>query len=280
MISLVSVFLRRLSPFFDIFLESVVNNLKLVDEVIMPCGDCPLDYYESWEERGIKFVKFGSPQKITGLRIPTGGTQCLDHALNLHEGIDRAKNDYVLLSDPDVFFYGATDEFYINLIEKYKLNYIGVSHPASITQAFTYFPNVLNCMGKRSEFPGEDFLKDKFYLDYIFPNEFKGYHISLAGKFLSPGPLRETAEQFPNPTGHFETGCNMLLWANQNKWRWLSFQTGDCFQYTSQYYRSTVKVDRLPRTKIIYHATNSCVNPSSLKQFRQAYNEYKETQSD
>lgn len=274
MISLITVSLERLKPFLDIFFRSIVEKTKIIDEVILPCADQEEGYLEEWEERGIKFVKFGAKQHLFIAKCPA--TFCVDHACNLHAGINRAKNDFVLLSDPDVFFYSAVDEFYMEIIEKYKLNYIGVSHPAAITQAFTYFPNVLNCMGKKSEFPDDNFLKGKLCLDNCIPDT----NISLAGKFLAAGSIPDVKQDFPNPNGHFETGCNMVLWAKEKNWRWLSFQTADCFSYTSQYYRGTVKVDRLPKKKLIYHATNGSVRPENLVRFKESYEASREISND
>ena len=276
MISLITASLDALKPFFDILFQSIIEHTKLIDEVLLPCGDHENGFLEEWSVRGIKFIKFGAKQQVFNVASPA--TICLDHAFNLHAGIDRAKNDYVLLSDPDVFFYGATDKFYMDLIHKYNLNYIGVSHPAAITQAFTYFPNVLNCMGKKSEFPDKEFLKEKLYLDYVFPTECAGQHVPIPGKFLATCPLPNTSHEFPNPTGHFETGCNMVLWAKEKKWNWLSFQTADCFNYTSQYYRGTVKPDRLPRTKLIYHATNGSTKRENFIKFKETYELSKELQ--
>lgn len=276
MISLITVSLERLKPFFEIFFKSIVEQTKLIDEVLLPCADQEEGYLKEWESRGIKFTKFGSRQHL--FSPASAATICVDHAYNLHAGINRAKNDFVLLSDPDVFFYSAVDEFYMNLVDEYKLNYIGVSHPAAITQAFTYFPNVLNCMGRKSEFPDENFLKEKLYLDncVALENRPATAHIPLTGKFLATGPLPDTENDFPNPQGHFETGCNMLLWAKVKQWQWLSFQTADIFNYTSQYYRGTAKMRRLPRIKLIYHAANASVRPENITRFKEAYEASKE----
>lgn len=278
MISLITACFDSLKPFLEILFQSVLERTELIDEVVLPCGDKEEGYLEEWQVGRVKFVKFGSKQHVFNVGSPA--TICLDHAFNLHAGIDRAKNDFVLMSDPDIFFYGATDKFYMDLLEKYSLNYIGVSHPAAITQSFTYFPNILNCMGRKSEFPDKEFLKDKLYLDYVFPDECRGQHVSLAGKFLAPSPLPDLASEFPNPTGHYETGCNMVLWAKKQNWRWLSFQTGDCFNYTSQYYRGSVKVERLQRVKLIYHATNGSTKPENLRRFQEAYEASKEVIND
>jgi hypothetical protein len=197
----------------------------------------------------------------------------------LHQGIDVAKNNHVMLCDPDVFFLSDIDVFYMDLINKFKLNYIGLSHPAALTQCFTFFPNVLNCLVKKTDLPDKEFLKDYLTLYTATPedhHQWKEYDIAnfhMHGKFLVPSKIPGTDEYFSNPKGHYETGCQLVIWAKQKSWRWLSFQTTDCVNYASQYARANFKIDqRIERRKLLYHVMHGAAMKERFDIYVDNYN--------
>ena len=93
----------------------------------------------------------------------------------------------------------------------------------------------------------------------------------MPGKYLIPGPL--CPEEFPNPEGAFDVGCNLFLWAKAQNWRWLSFyrdggvfpKTNDEYgfkeliypmNYTTAEYRTNFGLEKdLGKQELLYHRT-------------------------
>lgn len=279
MISIITVIIESLNKYLPYLEKSIRKHLTLVDEIIIPRVDIEPGYYRAWALGKINCIEFGAKTSpIMDHHSPA--LHCLHHALGLHSGIDRAKNDLVMLCDPDIFFQSDVDKFYVELMEKYNLNCIGLSHPASLTQAFTFFPNVLNCLMKKSEMPDESFLNDKLNLYNATPTDSHQWaldkidNIPLKGKFLIPSKMPETGHYFPNPEGYYETGCQLVIWAKEKNWKWLSFQTPDCSNYSSQYFRSNFKInDKMPRRKLLYHVMHGAVMKERFDIYEQQYKE-------
>lgn len=271
MISLVAVVVDSiLERYIDIFQNTICTKTKLINEVILPKVDSNNSYKKEWINRGIKFKMFGAKQNL--FAVESANLICLDHGLGLHEGISASTNDYIMLSDPDIFFYTSIDEFYLNMMQKYALNLIGLSHFSSVTEAFGFFPNVFNMMFRKSECPSSEWLKDKFTLRQVSYRGELNDDTPIPGKFLVPGQLEGYQFYFPNPSGHYETGSNLLIWAKQNKWKWMSFQTNDCHIYTTNYYRTNFGLrERLEKIKLAYHATNGSTKTCTYQDFLQAY---------
>ena len=201
------------------------------------------------------------------------------YLINLVDQLSKldSKNEYVLLSDPDVFFYTEIDKFYLSLIEKYNLNIVGLSHSMAVKQSFTYFPNILNLMAKKSDLPPNDYMKSlEFDNDVLIIPTCEDWKEKIIAKWLFPNTPKGKEHLFPNPNGNWETGCNLVLWSQENNWRWLSFQTFDCFLYTTQYYRTNFSLrDRFLKTKLLYHTVNSTIQPENYHRFLNEYNNYK-----
>ena len=227
MITVCSVTVNEIEEYLPIFEESITTRTKLVSQVLIAKPDAPSDYEETWENNGIKFQKFGT--QFLNYRCQQGE----EHGIGLHECIERSENEYIMTCDPDIFFFKPVDELYYNLLEKYNLHVIGISHSSAAKFCFTYFPNVMNLMLKKSNLPGKDFLKDQIY------SEGK---IKLDGRWLIRTRIEETVKDFPNPKGEFDTGCYLCYFAKQNNWRWISFQTMDIHTYCPLYNRGTVKL--------------------------------------
>ena len=95
-------------------------------------------------------------------------------------------------------------------------------------------------------------------------------------------PVPDHTEMFPNPTGNFDTASYLWLWANQQNWNWLAFQTTDCHTYTSTYYRGNIKIkDRIEKRKLFYHAVSGSIIPwETSEPFTIAYEESKDDDDD
>ena len=278
MISLVTVFIDTLDKYLPYLEESIIKKTKLINEVLIPRVDTNIAFYKEWTKRGITFKTFGARNSLI-MDFHSPALHCLHHALGLHLGIDAAKNNYIMMCDPDIFFLSDLDVFYIDLINRFKLNYIGLSHPAALTQSFTFFPNVLNCLVKKSDLPDDNFLKNDLTLYTATPedlHQWKEYDIAnryLRGKFLVPSRIPGTEEYFPNPKGYYETGCQLVIWAKQKNWRWLSFQTPDCLNYTSQYARANFKItERIEKRKLLYHVMHGAAMKERFDIYVESYN--------
>lgn len=268
MITACTVTLDCVKEYYEIYKKSIVQRTKLISEVFVAKVDSPPSYSKTWEENGIKFCEFGTMGTHRTL-------QGLEHGLGLHDCIDRATNEYLMFHDPDVFFYMPTDEFYYNLLNKYKLNYIGVSHCSAARFAYTFFPYLSCALVKKKDLPPPDWLKGK-----IIAWEIK---IPFDGKYLiRMEDIPEYVDQFPNPAGDFDTGAYLWLWAHQNNWKWVSFQTVDIHTYTTRYNRGNVKLqEKFGKEKLIYHATSSTTGDVVLlKDFKQAWQTSLEEQCD
>ncbi len=270
MISLISVVVDSvLERYFDTFKKAIIQDTRIINEVILPKVDSTLSFDKEWIDRGIKFRMFSARQRLFKVKSPN--LICMDHAFGLHAGINEAANDYVMLSDPDVFFYTNIDEFYYQMMQQYNLNLIGLSHFSAVTEAFGFFPNVFNMMLRKSECPPKTWLEDKFTLRKMSYQEELKDEVPIPGMFLVPGEMDGYQHEFPNPKGHYETGSNLLIWAKQANWRWMSFQTTDCHNYSTQFYRTNFGLRKnLGRQKLVYHATNGSVKTYNYEDFLEA----------
>nr|NIQ14243.1 hypothetical protein [Candidatus Dadabacteria bacterium] len=77
----------------------------------------------------------------------------------------------------------------------------------------------------------------------------------------------------------FDVGCNLYLWAEMKNMKWLSFQTLDCHNYTTTYYRTNVKPITIPRKqKILYHMTTGALSGLKCEQLKNNYEMALETE--
>lgn len=259
MISLCTVTLDCLEKYFEkIFIESILNKTKMITEVLLAKVDADDSFYKEWQIGNIKFIKFGcrNYQKF--------GVQ---HALGLHSCIDKAKNDYIFMCDPDLFFYNAVDEIYFNLMKENNLHIVGCSHHHSVGHANTYFPNQINLLTRKSYLPDQKFLENKLKIrGYKLSENILEEESSFPGKYLIPGVIPEYVHLFPNKEGLFETGCNLWIYSKQENWRWLAFQTPDCNRYSTLYHKSNIKITRPKIEKLIYHCSHSTTIALELEQ--------------
>ncbi len=293
MISLCTVLHTGCKVFIDTMLDSVKRHGTLVKEILIVQIDGDEFYEESWEEGGVTFTRVGHPvDKLWA------GDQIINaiyngHALGLHECIKRSTQEYLMFCDPDVFWYGPLDAIYMDLMERHDLNYVGTSHHAATTQAFTYFPCVTNAMLRRAELPGPDFLRGEIrgfgalHINNIDKPEY-GAMTALDGYWLIQGPIPGHYDKFPNPglskdSGLFDVGCNLYLWGLENNWRWLSFQTLDCHNYTTAYCRTNFKpLPKLKKEKLLYHLISGSRGGEGLEEprMKEFFRQYEASKSD
>lgn len=257
MISICTVELEGMEPFLEMFLKSIIQNTKIISEVLIAKIDATTPCSKQYTLGNLKINKFGYPLKRT--------QQGVEHALGLHACIERAKNDYILLSDPDIIYYGPVEELYLNLMNKHDLNIIGASHHSAAIMAYSFFPWIGNCLIKKSNLPDNNFLKG-----YLKDNE-----EYLDGKYLIPNKIETYANEFPNPKGNFDTGSNLTLWNKFKNGKWLAFQTADCHNYTTNFCRGNIKLNyRLDKMKLFYHLVGVTNNrPGFYEQFLKASKE-------
>lgn len=256
MITICTVTTDTLQQYAAIMLDSIICRTQMVSEVKIAKPDSDENLDEKWEKRGIKFHLFGCPVKDSWY----------GHPLGLHACIEKATNEYLFFCDPDIFFYSPVEKIYLDLMNKYDINYIGVSHHASVIQAHTYFPVVVNSMIKKSDLPSADWMKGelKYRTRVLHSHELSDdddYELA-DGKYLIESPLPKHYHKFPNKDlkyapYYFDVGCNLWLWGQEKKWKWLAFQTTDCHNYSTIYNRGNLKIEKLPKTKLIYHVVGA-----------------------
>jgi hypothetical protein len=265
--------LNGISEHVQIMLESVRDKTKHISEVLVAKIDEDLPYAEEELKPGCVVKRFG-----TNLHNLTHG-----HALGLHLCIESATKKYVMLCDPDIFFYTAVDEFYLDLIVRHELNIVGICSHNATGQCFSFFPYPMNLMMRRDTLPSPDWMKGRLFFRYNITKHPKvedglaeeALLTPAPGKYLLQGPIPEFQESYPNkdPNCLFDIGCNLWLWNEERKGKWISFQTLDTHIYTTGFYKSNFKFkEKLGNRKLLYHQTNSVLAADEgLKLFRQAY---------
>lgn len=263
MITLCTVLIEELRPFMNLMIDSLLKKNKLVSNIVIAHVDSPDKYTEERYQQGVRIETFSH-------LLPIGlNTSEFGHALGLHACIEKTNTPYIMFCDPDVLFIEDTPSFYLDLMNKFSLNYIGCSHEYSVQHPETYFPYVVNSLVKKAELPDDSFMKNLLYYrgnlrakpgDTL---EALSKHQPATGKYLIRGFIPGTESQFPNAmlreknlTIDFDTGHLLYLWSLQEKWRWLSFLTPDVHFYNTGYYRSNCGVKPPPFKKsLIYHLT-------------------------
>jgi hypothetical protein len=202
----------------ELMIKSLVDKSSLISKVLVfqHNNDKPPS-----QQSFSKFIKNVEVEYFVGHDYP------YNHALGLHECIDRVETDYLLLTDPDMIYQlDDFDKFYLDLYKKYDLNIIGATHCAPQVQAFQYFPTVMSCLLKRDTLPDKNFLKGKIKdRPYITIADGRGHdnYKELDGKYLIQSPIPGLTDKFPAPEHLYDVGCNLWLWNLERKGRWLSF---------------------------------------------------------
>lgn len=207
-------------------LRSLLSNTSEVAEVLVATiSDTPFE--ERSTQDGVSITQFGFTPPCTEV----------GHALGLHECIDRAETEFLMLSDPDIVFrYKGFDEHYLNLYRKHNLGIIGIGHHRPDRQAYGDFPCVTNCLVKKSHLPDESFLKGELTIAGIRFNDPKEGAV-MDGKYLLQGSIDRIKRKFPNyrrgvkpeapdrgrRANFYDCGCNLWYWNERKGRNWLSF---------------------------------------------------------
>jgi len=269
MISVLTVEVSGCQPHLEIFKESIANKSKLVSEVIIAVVDATVPIDETWEVGKIKYKRFSHPVDA----------MWYGHGLGLNAALKHASKEYVIFSDPDVFWYTAVDEFYLDMMQTHGLNCVGVSHHNGVNQCYKYFPCVMNCMVKKSTLPDRNWLlgnlkfrNSALHRTQLLEND--DYPMA-DGEFLIPNPIPGLCDTYPNKDPHaiFDVGCNLWLWNEEIKGKWIAFQTADCHIYTTSFYRNNFGFkNRFKKERLIYHLSSSARNNiEELNCFKKAY---------
>ena len=219
MISLCTVCLKiHYQYYLPILLESIVD-CELINEIIICKNEEEESYREEFDYFGkkIKVYGCGFDKSITEGQNPNPPFNVvkfdlwrgdLNHALSLHQCIDKATNDYVFLCDPDVFFCNRIDLFYMDLIKKYNLNIIGgpfpnANNPLALGRADGNFPCVIHCLVKKSDLPPKSWLNGllKFH-EVEFPEKYLMPVTNLHTNLIAKLQWRNTIGLSSMPLGH------------------------------------------------------------------------------
>lgn len=281
MISLCNSTVERQLPFTKIMCQSIAKRSKLISEVCVTISDVE-NYSENWIDNGIKFTfRGGKPLLFPLIGKELNNTaRCIQHAAGLSRAVEMATNDYIILSDPDIFYRTPVDEIFYDLLKVYNLDIVGVSHPAALTQSFTFYPNVIHSLVRRSSLCDEGFLRNNdWLLKHPHMKEVKNAEKvvdEIKYLNLTPCAVKDNINLYPNQNGHFECGSNLCLYGIMHDWKWLSFQTTDVHNYTTQYFKSNIKIkERIQRKDLFYHQVGSAgIEHGYLKGFIQLYNEF------
>jgi hypothetical protein len=261
MISLCSVMLDHMQNYRKIFIDSIVEKTKLISEVVFSNNSKLPGFYNTWDisRKGLPKITFKEYGTLNEDWLIPGDA----HGLGLNISIENATNDYVYLCDPDIFFYSAVDEFFLNLKEKHNLQIVGVSHHSAIALCQTFFPWHGSMLINKKDLPNEEFLKNE---------------LPVKGKYLMAGTGNPKwiiyKDHYPNPEGNWDTSSALYLHAAQNKWKWLAFQTVDAHNYTTQYFRSNVKIqEKFKKERLLHHAVSGAIQREKIwENFKESYN--------
>jgi len=263
---------KQHDDFLEIYLESIKSKSSLISKVLV-CHNSEGEQFHYTQQIGTIEVehfgyKSGLPDRIN------------EHAFSLHRCLEKCQTDLVLFCDPDIFFYlDNFDEYYLKLMERYNLKFIGVRHYRN-DESYRDFPCVFNLLTKKSYLPPHDWLKG--YLrarNYFYLRLGRTDGPIADGKFLACGPIPEFADKFPYRKGLFDTGCNLWLWNQENNGRYISFGMEDPRRYVKYPYASNFDLtDNLGTGRILYHCTKALrgqkVKQNTVDGFKKAFQDF------
>lgn len=184
------------------------------------------------------------------------------HAGGLHLALEAAQGDYILFCDSDVLFYEDVISYYVHLMEKYDLFIVGCTHYAIDSQCYAEFPCVINCMVKRSNLPGDDFLQGdlrmRSFLRYGYGRTDDNEGLPCNGKWLTQSPITKWHYAYPRPSGFFDVGHNLWLWNSWHEGRWISFGPHEVFDFGTYRYFTNIldkQIDLGEPRSLIWHKT-------------------------
>ncbi len=231
MISICTVVDKLQKPFLKIFIKSIISKSKLVSNVyIARINQSEREYVETINNINFHYFNFTLPFEVPCSKF----TMSYNHAVGLHECINKVKTEYVMLSDCDIFFFKGFDEYYLNAFENNNLNIIGIQmYKIAAKKDFIYscnlFPAIHNCMMKTKSLPSPQMFKNKLFFTDSLTNDssLKGVKYRIPGNYyLVMGCIEEYVHLYQNKNGHFDTACNLFIWNELNKGKYLTFCPG------------------------------------------------------
>jgi hypothetical protein len=231
MISICTVVDKVQKPFFKIFAKSIISKSKFVSNVyVARVNEIGKEYIEIINNIKFHYFNFTLPFEVPCSKF----VMSYNHAVGLHKCIDRVKTDYVMLSDCDIFFFKDFDEYYLNAFETNNLNIIGIqmykiAAQKNFVYSFDSFPGIHNCMMKTNSLPSPQMFKDKlFFTDSLTNNSsLKDINYKIyQNYYLIMGCIEDYIDLYDHKNGHFDTGCNLLIWNELNKGKYLTFRPG------------------------------------------------------
>lgn len=224
MISLCAVIIDGMEQYLQVFQDMLRRYGSNISEVLIAKTDeRDASMERSWTEGQIKFTIFGSPLPENWLKQNhVHANNWCGHAFGLHAAMERAKEDYIMLSDIDLFFCKDVGKLYVDLMEKHDLFVIGVSHFNRGNQCYLDFPCIINCLLKKKDLPDDKFLYNALWVRQGMRSHDNHPIWKCNGKWLIPGMAVPT-EHYPNPRGLFDAGCNLWVYTKVMNGRWLSF---------------------------------------------------------
>lgn len=200
------------------------------------------------------------------------------HGLGLHAALAEATQEYVMFCDPDVFFFSDVAGFYMDLMKRYDLGIVGVSHPIVEQQCYDYFPCVINCLVKRDTLPDASFLQGmlRFRHGLLYNPEYSEEEKKLEsanGLYLLAGACTSVGHLFPHPDKFFDCGCNLWLWSHQRNDKWVAFAHGAGYICKKGEYKSNFDLkDNFGGQFLFYHMRGyGWVNNGKHAEFREKY---------
>lgn len=247
---------KNLNEYLSILTDTLCRYTTLVKEVILVQTDLRKDkHLRSWQKNGIQFHLFGMKPLDPPCPLELAWEKMIcSHATGLYQAVNKATQEYVWMSDPDIFLLSSVDQTYLELIKKHDLFLIGVSHFNSDGQSYGYAPCVINCMMKRIDLPETNWLGG-FQAQTAMRVQDNGQFVfSVKDCWLIPGPLPDHYKSFPNPDGVFDAGCNLWLWTEKNEGKWMSFYLDpkEMASNSVSYHLSKFKTDNIGFSELVY----------------------------
>lgn len=266
MISLCTVVINASNKHLSNFLENATTKLQLVDEILIcnMSGNNEVFSSKTIYVNDVKVVFFDCPPEVFKTREEPklGGLRCsLEHAIGLRQCINRAKNDYVILTDNDLFFYTAADQIYYKLSQEHDLSFVGVASVNPQVECVGYFPLVYNMLIRKKDLDGIEQTPD----------------LLVPGEYLAPQVTGHIIDQdkYVNHLAMYDTGCFLYIWAKRNNLNWFSFLTHDMHLYLTKYWRSNKTTIKFKHNeKLLWHESGSTHSQNWKESYAEAWAEY------
>jgi len=260
MISLCTVVDKVHHEYYKLFAKSLLAKSRLIQHVyvafIHSSPIAPSEYTETI--KGITFHYF--PLYVE--RWPHWISY--KHAIGLHECIKRVTTPYFIMADCDVLFlHPRFDEYCLKVFQDNELNIIGTQmYKTWIYPDFKWcagsFPFIHFCMVKTDTMPDEKMFKGKLQVlerDQIVGCTNPANKTLVNNYYLTCGCIPEYKQIYPNPEGHYDTGCKLYIWNELRYGRWVSFAPGWLYAEMDMW-TSNVQEIKMPPKKhkyLLYH---------------------------